>query len=122
MDTLQGVRHLTRKGEYTFSFDLHDGFYALGINLADRDYFTVNVRGLKTSGANHGLVPLPFQFLEDGADFRKLPAQSGPRKPYRAETQMHEDPPQTNALARRPDSTLRRHFLIVASTKEEALT
>jgi hypothetical protein len=24
-----GVRHLTRKGDYMFSFDLKDGFYAL---------------------------------------------------------------------------------------------
>jgi hypothetical protein len=28
-----------------FSFDLHDSFYALGINLADLNYFTVNVHG-----------------------------------------------------------------------------
>eukprot|EP00873_Tetraselmis_striata_P018439 jgi/Tetstr1/438703/TSEL_027252.t1 len=28
-----------------FSFDLQDGFYALGIAEADRDYFTVDVRG-----------------------------------------------------------------------------
>jgi hypothetical protein len=28
-----------------FNFDLQDGLYALGINLADRDYLTVNVRG-----------------------------------------------------------------------------
>jgi hypothetical protein len=28
-----------------FNFDLQDGFYALGINPSDRDYFTVNVRG-----------------------------------------------------------------------------
>jgi hypothetical protein len=28
-----------------FSFDLQDGFYALGINPADRDYITVNERG-----------------------------------------------------------------------------
>jgi hypothetical protein len=27
------------------SFDVHDGFFALGINPADRDFFTVNVRG-----------------------------------------------------------------------------
>jgi hypothetical protein len=46
METLLGVRHLTRKGDYyMFNFDRHDGFYALGINLVDRDYFTVNVRG-----------------------------------------------------------------------------
>jgi hypothetical protein len=28
-----------------FSFDLQGGFYALGINQAGRNYFTVNVRG-----------------------------------------------------------------------------
>jgi hypothetical protein len=39
METLQGVRKLTRKGDYMFSFDLHDGFCALGINPTDRDYF-----------------------------------------------------------------------------------
>eukprot|EP00873_Tetraselmis_striata_P010132 jgi/Tetstr1/430396/TSEL_020206.t1 len=44
METLLGVRHLTKKGDYMFSFDLQDGFYALGIAEADRDYFTVDVR------------------------------------------------------------------------------
>jgi hypothetical protein len=28
-----------------FNFDMQDGFYALGINPADIDCFTVNVRG-----------------------------------------------------------------------------
>jgi hypothetical protein len=31
MESLLGVRHLTRKGKYMFSFDLKDMFYALGI-------------------------------------------------------------------------------------------
>jgi hypothetical protein len=44
METLQGVRHLTRQGDYMFSFDLHDGLYALGIAPECRDFFTVNVR------------------------------------------------------------------------------
>eukprot|EP00873_Tetraselmis_striata_P035598 jgi/Tetstr1/455862/TSEL_042651.t1 len=44
LETLLGVRHLTKKGDYMFSFDLQDGFYALGIAEADRDYFTVDVR------------------------------------------------------------------------------
>eukprot|EP00873_Tetraselmis_striata_P001731 jgi/Tetstr1/421995/TSEL_001239.t1 len=44
METLLGVRHLTKKDDYMFSFDLQDGFYALGIAEADRDYFTVDVR------------------------------------------------------------------------------
>ena len=45
MEALLGVKHLTRKGDYMFRFDLKDGFYALGISQADRNYFTVNVRG-----------------------------------------------------------------------------
>jgi hypothetical protein len=45
METLLGIRHLTRKRDYMFSFDLQHGLYALGINPSDRDYFTVNVRG-----------------------------------------------------------------------------
>eukprot|EP00873_Tetraselmis_striata_P045582 jgi/Tetstr1/465846/TSEL_010466.t1 len=45
METLMGVRHLTAKGDYMFSFDLQDGFYAIGITPSDRDYFTVNIRG-----------------------------------------------------------------------------
>jgi hypothetical protein len=45
METLMWVRHLTRKGDYIFSYDLEDGAYALGVNPTDRDYFTVNVRG-----------------------------------------------------------------------------
>jgi hypothetical protein len=39
------VKHLTKKVDYMFNFDLQDGFYTLGINLAKRDYFAVNVRG-----------------------------------------------------------------------------
>eukprot|EP00873_Tetraselmis_striata_P018672 jgi/Tetstr1/438936/TSEL_002953.t1 len=44
METLMGVRHPTKRGDYMFSFDLQDGFYALGIAEVDRDYFTVDVR------------------------------------------------------------------------------
>eukprot|EP00873_Tetraselmis_striata_P005074 jgi/Tetstr1/425338/TSEL_015787.t1 len=45
METIMGVRHPTKKGYYMLSFDLQDGFYALGIAPSDRDYFTVNIRG-----------------------------------------------------------------------------
>eukprot|EP00873_Tetraselmis_striata_P021080 jgi/Tetstr1/441344/TSEL_029595.t1 len=46
METLLGVvRHLTKKRDYVLSFDLQDGFYALGIAEADRYYFNVDVRG-----------------------------------------------------------------------------
>jgi hypothetical protein len=43
MEKILGVGNLTRKGNYMFSFDLQDGFYALGINPTDQNYITVNV-------------------------------------------------------------------------------
>eukprot|EP00873_Tetraselmis_striata_P020371 jgi/Tetstr1/440635/TSEL_028945.t1 len=39
------LMHLTKKGGYLFSFNLKDGFYALGNAEADRDHFTVDIRG-----------------------------------------------------------------------------
>jgi hypothetical protein len=45
MESLLGVRHLTRKGDYMFRFDLKDGFYAVGIVPKQRDFLTVHVRG-----------------------------------------------------------------------------
>jgi hypothetical protein len=64
METLLGVRHLTRKGTYMFSFDLQNGFYELGISPADRSYFTVNVRGqlYRLAGLPMGWSLSPFYF------------------------------------------------------------
>eukprot|EP00873_Tetraselmis_striata_P044883 jgi/Tetstr1/465147/TSEL_009870.t1 len=45
METLMGFWHLTKKGDYMFSFGLKDGFYALGIAETDRDYFPLDIRG-----------------------------------------------------------------------------
>jgi hypothetical protein len=45
IETLLRVKHLTRKGEYMFNFDLQDGFYALGINPSYPNYFIVDMRG-----------------------------------------------------------------------------
>jgi hypothetical protein len=66
METLLGVRHLTRKGDYMFSFDLQDGFYALGINPADRNYFTVIVRGqlYRLAGLPMSWSLSPFYFCK----------------------------------------------------------
>jgi hypothetical protein len=66
METPLGVKHLTRKRHYMFSFDLQDRFYALGINPADRDYFTVNVRGqlYKLAGLPMGDPYPPFIFAK----------------------------------------------------------
>ena len=45
METLKHLRHLARKGDWFFSFDLKNGFYAVGIAPEHRQYFTVNIRG-----------------------------------------------------------------------------
>jgi hypothetical protein len=37
MESMLGVRHFTQKGDYMFSIDLKDGFYALGIVREQRD-------------------------------------------------------------------------------------
>eukprot|EP00873_Tetraselmis_striata_P006615 jgi/Tetstr1/426879/TSEL_017092.t1 len=64
METLMGVRHLTAKGDYMFSFDLQDGFYALGIAPSDRDYFTSNIRGTlyRLCGLPMGWSLSPYYF------------------------------------------------------------
>eukprot|EP00873_Tetraselmis_striata_P023803 jgi/Tetstr1/444067/TSEL_003307.t1 len=65
METLLGVRHLSKKGDCMFSFDLQDGFYALGIAEADRDYFTVDVRGqlYRLAGLPMGWSLSPYYFV-----------------------------------------------------------
>eukprot|EP00873_Tetraselmis_striata_P029106 jgi/Tetstr1/449370/TSEL_003881.t1 len=45
MKTFMGVRHLISNENYMFSFDVQDGFYALGVAPSDRYCFTVNIRG-----------------------------------------------------------------------------
>jgi hypothetical protein len=45
MESLLGARHLERKGDDMFSFDIKDGFCALRIVLEQRDSLSVNVRG-----------------------------------------------------------------------------
>eukprot|EP00873_Tetraselmis_striata_P038228 jgi/Tetstr1/458492/TSEL_044898.t1 len=64
METLMGVRHLTAKGDYMFSFDMQDGFYAMGIAPSDRDYFTVNIRGTlyRLCGLPMGQSLSPYYF------------------------------------------------------------
>eukprot|EP00873_Tetraselmis_striata_P008724 jgi/Tetstr1/428988/TSEL_018963.t1 len=65
METLLGVRHLTKKGDYMFSFDLQDGLYALGIAAVDRDYFTMDVRGqlYMLAGLPMGWNLSPYYFV-----------------------------------------------------------
>jgi hypothetical protein len=64
MEFLLGVGHLTRKGDYMFSFDLKDGFFVLGIVPEQRDFLTVNVRGqlYRLAGLPMGWSLSPYHF------------------------------------------------------------
>jgi hypothetical protein len=64
METLLGVKKLLKKGDYMSSFDLKDGFFALGRNPTNRAYFTLNVRGLlcRLAGLPMRWSPSPFYF------------------------------------------------------------
>jgi hypothetical protein len=44
-ETLKHLTNLTRAGDWMVSFDLTDGYYALGIREEDRESFNVNHRG-----------------------------------------------------------------------------
>eukprot|EP00873_Tetraselmis_striata_P028712 jgi/Tetstr1/448976/TSEL_036201.t1 len=61
-----GLRHLTKKGDYMFSFfDLKDGFYPLGTAQTDRDFFTVDIRGTlyRLAGLPMGWSLSPYYFI-----------------------------------------------------------
>ena len=63
-ETLKRMRNISKQGNYMFSFDLADGYYALGITSKDRDYFTVNVRGQlwRLAGLPMGWNASPYLF------------------------------------------------------------
>eukprot|EP00873_Tetraselmis_striata_P028991 jgi/Tetstr1/449255/TSEL_036460.t1 len=44
-ETRRRLQYLAKRGDRAFSFDLQDGYYALGLREDVRDYFTINVRG-----------------------------------------------------------------------------
>jgi hypothetical protein len=64
MESLLGDRHLTRKGDYMFSFDLEDGFYAMGIVPTQRDFLIIHVRGklYRLAGLPMGWSLSPYHF------------------------------------------------------------
>eukprot|EP00873_Tetraselmis_striata_P019110 jgi/Tetstr1/439374/TSEL_027809.t1 len=79
METLLGRRHLTKKGDYMFFFDLRDGFDALGIAEADRDCFTVDIRGTlyRAQRGCPWLVPQPLRPERHAEKGFQEPAQFG---------------------------------------------
>eukprot|EP00873_Tetraselmis_striata_P046592 jgi/Tetstr1/466856/TSEL_011313.t1 len=124
METLLGVHHLTKRGDYMFSFDLQDGLYALGIAEADRDYFTVDVRGqlYRHAGLPMGWSLSPYYFVTLTQVFT-----THLRKP-------EPEPPSSSAQPTRSKRYLRRtrwrgtrilpyvdDFLLLSASMEHAL-
>jgi hypothetical protein len=124
METLIGVRHLTRKGGYMFSFDLHDGFYALGINPTDRDYLTVNVRGqlYRLAGLPMRWSLSPFYFCKVTMTFVNFLRNPDPEEhiaPNHRYTKTYLKRTWWRGARILPYVD---DFLLFASTEEEALT
>jgi hypothetical protein len=80
METLLGVRHITRHGDYMFSFDVQDGFYALGIaSKVSRLLYGKRSRiTLSPSHITDGVVTLTFPLLSPHGDLRSPPSDNGP--------------------------------------------
>jgi hypothetical protein len=107
-----------------FIFDLRDGFYALGINHADRSYFTVNVRGplYILAGLPMGWSLSPFYFCKMTLTFVNFLRNPDPEE--------HIAP--TNSCSKTYLKRTRSRgarilpyvddFLLFASTEAEALT
>jgi hypothetical protein len=66
-ETLKNLARTVAKGDYMFSFDLKDGFYAVGVAEEDRDYLTFHVDGfgpLRFSALPMGLSSSPYVFTK----------------------------------------------------------
>jgi hypothetical protein len=107
-----------------FRFYLQDGFYALGITPADRNYFTVNVRGqlYRLAGLPMGWSLSPFYFCKMTLTFVNFLRNPDPEK-HVAPT--HSCSKTYLIRARWRGARILPYvydFLLFASTKEEALT
>lgn len=66
-ETLKNLRRLVRPDDWMFSFDLKDGYHAIGIHPRDRKYFTFVVEGVGTfqyCALNFGWNASPYVFVK----------------------------------------------------------
>ena len=65
-ETLKLLQRIAKKGDYMFSFDLQDGYHAIGIAPEDRKYFTFNLNGrlLQASALPFGWNASPYVFVK----------------------------------------------------------
>ena len=66
-ETLSAVRHLAKPGDWMISFDLEDGYHAIGIHSQHMKYMTFDIAGRLYSCAS-----LPFGWSGSPAVFVKV--------------------------------------------------
>jgi hypothetical protein len=66
-ESLKDLRRMVREDDWMFSFDLKDGYHAVGIHPRDRKYFTFVVAGVGTfqyCALNFGWNASPYVFVK----------------------------------------------------------
>jgi hypothetical protein len=124
METLLGVKHLKRKGNCMFNFDLHSGLYALGINPTDHDYSTVNVRGqlCRLAGPPVGWSLSPFYYCKMTLTFVNFPRAPDPELPRATQGKCTKTYLRRTRWRGAMILPYVDDFLLYASTNDEALT
>jgi hypothetical protein len=131
METLKKLQRVMRGGEWMASFDLKDGFYALGIAPEHRKYFTFNVNGelLQYAALPMGWNGSPYvftKFTQVLTSFLRSPKMAATRSKFLENS--NTSPEEAEVLRKRPGDiqgwgvTLLHYlddFLIIARTQEE---
>jgi hypothetical protein len=108
METLLGVRHLTRHSSYMLNFDLHYGLFAMGIGPEFRDNSTIKVRGHLYRLADYRWGgPYNLSLFSPHGDLRSPPSDSGPSELHPLWL-LDTTLPQAKALERSAGVTVRR--------------
>jgi hypothetical protein len=120
-ETLKSLRHLSRRNDFMFSFDLQDGYYSLGIAEQDRDYFTVDIQGTlyRFAALPMGWNASPYHFctlMDQMVRYLRAPNMQVTKNP-------RWKPQVLKGVKWRGVKILPfvDDFLVVASTEEEAL-
>ena len=121
-ETLKNLRRLARRGEWLFSFDLADGFYAITIHPDFRKYLTVEVDGelFQFVGLPMGWNRSPYVFCKTMRTLvQELRSPDAPKQSEVRQTSRKR----ILSLSRRGMRVLPYidDFLVVARTRREAL-
>lgn len=124
-ETLKRLHHLARRGDYMFSLDITDGFYAVSVHPADRKYLTVHLDGVglvQFAALPMGLSASPWVFTKVMRSFVqacRAPLAGGAAPPPGFE-RLHELFPDVMAKGLRVLPYV-DDFLFLCRTREEAL-